>query len=108
MRHVVVPADYASGYPYAPDGRMPLTGENPIPDSLDWLSFLAAHTQRLRLGTAVIILPDSIGAGAPRAARARADALRRSRNHPAVAFVFSVARPGVAHDHAEGGPSLMQ
>lgn len=56
--HVVIPVEYASGYPYAPDGRMPLTGEHPIPDPLDWLAFVAGRTERLRLGTAVLILPE--------------------------------------------------
>jgi len=56
--HVVVPAEYASAYPYAPGGRMPLTGDDPIPDPLDWLAFVAATTERLRLGTAILILPE--------------------------------------------------
>jgi probable F420-dependent oxidoreductase len=37
---------------------MPLTGDQPIPDPLDWLAFVAARTSRLRLGTAVLILPE--------------------------------------------------
>jgi probable F420-dependent oxidoreductase len=58
VEHVVVPVDYSSRYPYAPDGRMPLTGEHAIPDPLDWLAFVAGVTSTLRLGTAMLILPE--------------------------------------------------
>ena len=58
VEHVVVPAEYSSRYPYAPDGRMPLTGEHAIPDPLDWLAFVAGVTSTLRLGTAMLILPE--------------------------------------------------
>ncbi len=58
VEHVVVPADYTSRYPYAADGRMPLTGTHAIPDPLDWLAFVAAGTTTLRLGTAMLILPE--------------------------------------------------
>ena len=56
--HVVVPASYESRYPYAADGRMPLSGDDPIPDPLDWLAFVAGATERLVLGTAILILPE--------------------------------------------------
>ncbi len=58
VEHVVVPADYSSRYPYAADGRMPLTGEHAIPDPLDWLAFVAGVTSTLQLGTAMLILPE--------------------------------------------------
>jgi probable F420-dependent oxidoreductase len=58
VEHVVVPESYSSRYPYAPDGRMPLTGDDAIPDPLEWLAFVAAGTSRLRLGTAMLILPE--------------------------------------------------
>jgi probable F420-dependent oxidoreductase len=58
VEHVAVPSDYASRYPYAADGRMPLSGDEPIPDPLDWLAFVAAHTSRVKLATAVVILPE--------------------------------------------------
>ena len=58
VEHVVVPESYTSLYPYAPDGRMPLTGDDAIPDPLDWLAFVAAGTTTLRLGTAMLILPE--------------------------------------------------
>jgi probable F420-dependent oxidoreductase len=37
---------------------MPLTGDDPIPDPLDWLAFVAGATDRLILGTAILILPE--------------------------------------------------
>ena len=58
VEHAVVPADYGSRYPYAETGRMPLTGDDPIPDPLDWLAFVAGVTRSLLLGTCVVILPE--------------------------------------------------
>jgi len=55
--HVVLPAEYATRYPYSADGRMPAAATEPYPDPLIWLSFLAAATTRLRLLTGVVILP---------------------------------------------------
>jgi probable F420-dependent oxidoreductase len=55
--HVVMPADYASRYPYSPTGRMPIP-DAPLPDPLLWLAWLAAASERLRVGTAVAILPE--------------------------------------------------
>jgi probable F420-dependent oxidoreductase len=57
VEHVVVPSGYASEYPYSRDGRMPGTDENPIPDPLIWLTWVAAHTTTLRLATGILILP---------------------------------------------------
>ena len=42
VEHVVYPEGYESTYPYAPDGKMPGTGDNPIPDPLVWLAYVAA------------------------------------------------------------------
>jgi probable F420-dependent oxidoreductase len=55
--HVAVAADYAPRYPYSPDGRMTLPEDTVLPDPLEWLSFLAAVTRRVRLGTGTIVLP---------------------------------------------------
>ncbi|MDJ0496295.1 MAG: LLM class F420-dependent oxidoreductase [Acidimicrobiia bacterium] len=55
--HVVIPQGYASHYPYSPSGRAPGLGRAPMPDSLVWLSYVAAHTSRILLGTGVLILP---------------------------------------------------
>ena len=57
VEHVVVPAGYESQYPYSPTGRMPGPEESPIPDPLIWLTYVAAATRTLKLGTGVLILP---------------------------------------------------
>ena len=57
VEHTVVPAGYESPYPYSRDGRMPGPETSPIPDPLIWLTWAAAHTTRLRLGTGILILP---------------------------------------------------
>jgi probable F420-dependent oxidoreductase len=56
VEHVVMPARYESPYPYSPDGRMPIP-DAAIPDPLIWNTWVAAVTERLLLGTAMIILP---------------------------------------------------
>jgi probable F420-dependent oxidoreductase len=57
VEHAAVGVDYATRYPYSGSGRMPLPEDCPIPDPLDLLAFLAAHTSRLVLGTGVLVLP---------------------------------------------------
>ncbi len=57
VEHVLVPVDYESTYPYARSGRMPGGESWPIPDPLVWLAYVAAVTERLRLGTGILILP---------------------------------------------------
>lgn len=57
VEHVVVPSDYGSEYPYSPDGKMPGGEEMPIPDPLIWLTWIAAVTQRIKLATGILILP---------------------------------------------------
>jgi probable F420-dependent oxidoreductase len=57
VEHVLVPVGYESAYPYSPTGKMPGTEANDIPDPLIWLSFVAAHTSTIRLGTGILILP---------------------------------------------------
>lgn len=57
VEHVVVPAGYESEYPYSKSGKMPGGEESPIPDPLIWLTWMAAATQRIRLATGVVILP---------------------------------------------------
>lgn len=56
VEHVVMAASYESKYPYHPSGRMPIE-EAAIPDPLTWLTWVAAVTNRIKLGTAVLILP---------------------------------------------------
>lgn len=58
VEHVVVPRDYQSRYPYSPTGRMGSGLEHfPIPDPLIWLAYVASATRTLKLGTAILILP---------------------------------------------------
>jgi alkanesulfonate monooxygenase SsuD/methylene tetrahydromethanopterin reductase-like flavin-dependent oxidoreductase (luciferase family) len=55
VEHVVVADDYEPLYPYSEDGRMPAGPDTQMPDPLEWLAFAAARTDRLRLGTSVLI-----------------------------------------------------
>lgn len=57
VEHTVVPSGYESSYPYSRDGKMPGGEEFDIPDPLIWLTFVAAHTSTIRLGTGILILP---------------------------------------------------
>jgi len=57
VEHVVVPKGYESRYPYSPTGRMPGPEQAPIPDPFVWLAYAAAVTERIRLATGVLILP---------------------------------------------------
>lgn len=56
--HTALVTDYDSVYPYDSSGRVGLTPDCPIPDPLDLLAFLAAHTDRLGLATGVLVLPN--------------------------------------------------
>jgi len=58
VEHVVVPAGYATTYPYSETGRMPLPEDCPIPDPLELLAFLAAVTETLVLATGILVLPE--------------------------------------------------
>ena len=54
--HVLFFADYASTYPYSNDGRIP--GEpDGVLDPFSALTFIAAHTSRVRLGTGICLVP---------------------------------------------------
>lgn len=57
VEHVVVGVDYEPLYPYSEDGRMPGGGggNTVMPDPLEWLSFAAAVTSRIKLGTSVVV-----------------------------------------------------
>jgi probable F420-dependent oxidoreductase len=58
VEHTVVPAGYASAYPYDPSGKMPGRREDfPLPDPLIWMAFVAAVTKRISLATGILILP---------------------------------------------------
>jgi probable F420-dependent oxidoreductase len=55
--HVVVFDDYRSSYPYATDGRMPIPPGSGLLEPFTTLAFLAGHTSTVRLGTAMVLLP---------------------------------------------------
>lgn len=56
--HVVVPDDYVPNYPYSEDGRMSSgSPSNARPDAIVWMTYVAAATKTLKLGTGVLVLP---------------------------------------------------
>jgi len=55
--HVVLFQDYASRYPYADDGRIPAPSGTGLLEPMVTLSYLAARTRSVRLGTAMLLLP---------------------------------------------------
>ncbi len=57
IEHVVIPAGYTSAYPYSDDGRFGWPENLEYPDPLPWLATIAGATERIRLGTAIVILP---------------------------------------------------
>lgn len=57
--HVVLVSQYASKYPYSQDGRMPLpTTKVDFLDPFATVTFAAAHTQTVRLGTGICLVPE--------------------------------------------------
>lgn len=56
FEHVIIPDDYDSVYPYNPKGKLTVSGSDRFVDPLIALSWAAATTERLRLGTGVNIL----------------------------------------------------
>lgn len=57
VEHVVMAEDPEPRYPYAAGGRTAHPADTVMPDPLEWLAFAAACTDRIRLGTAVVVLP---------------------------------------------------
>jgi probable F420-dependent oxidoreductase len=58
VEHVVVPSGYQSAYPYHPSGKMAGGMEEfDLPDPLIWLAFVASATERIRLATGILIVP---------------------------------------------------
>jgi probable F420-dependent oxidoreductase len=55
--HVVLFDDYESTYPYAESGKFPGGGDAGLLDPLVALTYLAAVTDRVRLGTGICLLP---------------------------------------------------
>ena len=54
--HVLFFPEYASTYPYSTDGRIPGAPEGLL-DPFSALTFVAAHTSRIRLGTGICLVP---------------------------------------------------
>ena len=55
--HVLVPKVIESSYPYSDDGTFPVEPTTQGLEPFTLLSFMAAHTTKLRLGTGVLVLP---------------------------------------------------
>lgn len=58
VEHTILPGGHVSQYPYSADGK--IAGgrlDFPLPDPLIWMSFLASRTSTIKLGTAILILP---------------------------------------------------
>ncbi|MEZ5233793.1 MAG: LLM class F420-dependent oxidoreductase [Acidimicrobiia bacterium] len=56
FEHVIIPERYDSVYPYNPSGKIAVSGQDRFVDPLIALTWVAACTERLRLGTGVNIL----------------------------------------------------
>ncbi len=57
IEHVVIPAGYQSAYPYSDDGRFGWPEDLDYPDPVMWLATVAGATTTIKLGTAILILP---------------------------------------------------
>lgn len=55
--HVVMPWQVRSRYPYSPTGEFPLPPSAPFLEPLTTLGLVAGATERIRLGTSVLVLP---------------------------------------------------
>jgi probable F420-dependent oxidoreductase len=55
--HIVLPTQLVSKYPYHPEGKFPVDPADNFLDPLTVLSYVAACTTKVRLGTGVLIIP---------------------------------------------------
>ena len=55
--HVLIPKEIKSSYPYAADGSFPVDPTLLGLEPFALLTFIAAHTSTIRLGTGVVVLP---------------------------------------------------
>jgi probable F420-dependent oxidoreductase len=55
--HVVLFDHYESSYPYSPDGKMPGGADTGVLEPLMALSYIAAVTDHVKLGTAICLIP---------------------------------------------------
>ena len=56
--HIVLLDEYASKYPYSPDGRSPHATQVDILDPFSALTFVAAQTETIRVGTGICLVPE--------------------------------------------------
>ncbi|MGH1504632.1 MAG: TIGR03619 family F420-dependent LLM class oxidoreductase [Acidimicrobiales bacterium] len=57
VEHVLTPSELRSEYPYTDDGDLPGLGDVVLCDPVVWLTYAAALSTTLRLGTGIMILP---------------------------------------------------
>jgi probable F420-dependent oxidoreductase len=57
VEHVIYPDAYESEYPYDRSGKMVMAPDTDLPDPLIWLTWVAAVTETIHLGTGILILP---------------------------------------------------
>src|SRR5687768_1212450 len=57
VEHVIYPDAYESEYPYDRSGKMVMAPDTDLPDPLIWLTWAAAVTEKIHLGTGILILP---------------------------------------------------
>src|ERR1700693_6363748 len=55
--HVIIPRKLRSRYPYSPDGSFPIPPDLPFLEPLATLLFVAGVTQRIKLGTTILVVP---------------------------------------------------
>ena len=55
--HVLIPKEINSSYPYAKDGSFPVDPTLLGLEPFALLTYIAAHTNKIRLGTGVVVLP---------------------------------------------------
>ena len=55
--HAVMHAEYDSRYPYKTTGRTPLPADSSMPDPLILMMLIATATERIRIGSSMLILP---------------------------------------------------
>lgn len=55
--HIIIPVDYDRRYPYHSEGEFPLTHESNWMDCLTTLTYIAGITERIKLGTSVLVVP---------------------------------------------------
>jgi probable F420-dependent oxidoreductase len=55
--HVVIPHRMTTPYPYSPTGRFPLAPDVPFLEPLTTLALVAGVTERVLLGTSILVLP---------------------------------------------------